>query len=74
MILLGTGSSSDIVLIVFILFLLLTVIINKQLFFKVLAKVNKLIIPTMMQKDFSNLKPSDKLIIAYRYWVTKNSL
>ena len=74
MILLGTGSSSGIILIVFALFLLLTVIINKQLFFKVLAKVNKLIIPTMMQKDFSNLKPSDKLIIAYRYWVTKNSL
>jgi hypothetical protein len=74
MILLGTGSSADIVLIVFVLFLLLTVIINKQLFFKVLAKVNKLIIPTMMQKDFSNLKTTDKLIIAYRYWVTKNSL
>jgi len=74
MILLGTGSSSDIILIVFVLFLLLTVIINKQLFFKVLAKVNKLIIPTMMQKDFSNLKTTDKLIIAYRYWVTKNSL
>ena len=74
MILLGTGSSSGIILIVFVLFLLLIVIINKQLFFKVLAKVNKLIIPTMMQKDFSNLKPSDKLIIAYRYWVTKNSL
>lgn len=74
MILLGTGSSSDIVLIVFVLFLLLTVIINKQLFFIVLAKVNKLIIPTMMQKDFSNLKTTDKLIIAYRCWVTKNSL
>jgi len=74
MILLGTGSSADIVLIVFVLFLLLTVIINKQLFFKVLAKVNKLIIPTMMQKDFSRLKTTDKLIIAYRYWVTKNSL
>jgi len=74
MILLGTGNSEDIVLIVCILFLLLTVIINKKLFFKVLAKVNKLIIPTMMQKDFSNLKTTDKLIIAYRYWVTKNSL
>ena len=74
MILLGTGNSEDIVLIVCFLFLLLIVIINKKLFFKVLAKVNKLIIPTMMKQDFSRLKTTDKLIIAYRYWVTKNSL
>ena len=74
MILLGTGNSEDVILIVLLLSLLLVFLIKSKLFFKVLAKVNKLIIPTMMQKDFSNLKTTDKLIIAYRCWVTKNSL
>ena len=74
MILLGTGNSEDVILIVLLLSLLLTLLINRRLLFKVLAEVNKLIIPSMLHKDLSRLKTFDKLIIAYRYWVTKNSL
>ena len=74
MILLGTGNSEDVVFIVLLLLLLLAFLINSKLFFKVLAKVNKLIIPTMLHKDLSRLNSLEKLVIAYRYWVTKNSL
>ncbi len=31
-------------------------------------------IPSMIRKDLSKLNTFQKLIIAYRYWVTKNSL
>ena len=74
MILLGTGNSEDVVLIVLLLFLLLAFLISNKLFFKVLAKVNKLIMPTMLHKDLRRLNLLDKIVIAYRYWVTKNSL
>ena len=76
MILLGIGNSEDVVLIVLLLFLLLAFLISisSKLFFKVLAKVNKFIIPTMLHKDLSRLNSLEKLVIAYRYWVTKNSL
>ena len=74
MILLGTGNSEDVILIVLLLSLLLAFLIKSKLFFKVLAKINKLIIPTMLHKDLSRLNSLEKLVIAYRYWVTKNSL
>ena len=74
MILLGTGNSEDVVLIALLLSLLLAFLIKNKLFFKVLAKINKIIIPTMLHKDLSRLKMVDKLVISYRYWVTKNSL
>jgi len=76
MILLGTGNGEDVVLIALLLalFLLLVLLIQSKLCFKILAKINKIIIPTMLHKDLSRLKMFDKLVIAYRYWVTKNSL
>ena len=74
MILLGTGNSEDVVLIALLLSLLLASLIKSKLFFIVLAKINKIIIPTMLHKDLSRLKMFDKLVITYRYWVTKNSL
>jgi len=74
MILLGTGYSKDVILIVLLLSLLLALLINRRVLFKILAKVNKLIIPTMLHKDLSRLNKLDRLVIAYRYWVTKNSL
>ena len=44
------------------------------MFFKILAKVNKLLIPSLYKKDISKLKSFEKVILGYRYWVTKNSL
>ncbi|MBT6649931.1 MAG: hypothetical protein HOB54_01015 [Flavobacteriales bacterium] len=74
MILLGTGNSEDVILIVFLLSILLAILINRKLFFKILAKVNKLIIPSLYKKDIGKLKSYEKVILGYRYWVTKNSL
>ncbi|HOO08497.1 MAG TPA: hypothetical protein PKW06_00995 [Cyclobacteriaceae bacterium] len=42
--------------------------------FVLLAKINKLVLPRYSQRDLSRLSPLDKAIVAYRYWVTKNSL
>jgi len=74
MILLGTGNSEDVILIILILSILLAILINRKLFFKLLAKVNKLIIPSLYKKDIGKLKSYEKVILGYRYWVTKNSL
>ena len=46
----------------------------KFLFFKALAKINKAILPSLYKNDISSLKSYEKVILAYRYWVTKNSL
>jgi hypothetical protein len=46
----------------------------RKFFFKILAKVNKLIIPSLYFKDIGKLKSYEKVILGYRYWVTKNSL
>lgn len=41
-------------------------------FFKILSKLNKILLPSMIKKDLSKLKIYEKIIVAYRYWVTKN--
>jgi len=74
MILLRTGISEDVMLIVLLLSILLAILLNRKLFFKILAKVNKLIIPSLYNKDIGKLKNYEKVILGYRYWVTKNSL
>ena len=74
MILLGTGNSEDVILIILILSILLAILINRKLFFKILAKFNKLVIPSLYKKDIGKLKSYEKVILGYRYWVTKNSL
>jgi DNA-directed RNA polymerase subunit H (RpoH/RPB5) len=42
--------------------------------FKMLAQLNKWIMPRISRKDITRLSKTDKLIVAYRYWVTKNAL
>ena len=74
MILLGTGNSEDVILIILLLSILLAILINRKLFFKILVKVNKLIIPSLYKEDIGKLKSYEKVILGYRYWVTKNSL
>jgi len=43
-------------------------------FFKLLASLNKTILPRYSKRDISRLSKLDKAIVAYRYWVTKNAL
>jgi hypothetical protein len=74
MILLRNGNSEDVILIILILSILLAILLNRKLFFKILAKVNKLLIPSLYKKDIGKLKSYEKVILGYRYWVTKNSL
>ena len=56
---------------IFILFLFL---LKKKMAFKILARVNKRIFPSMCKKDMGKLKKWEMLIVAYRYWVTKNAI
>jgi hypothetical protein len=46
----------------------------KKIVFKLLASINKVLLPSYGRKDLTKLKNKDKLIIAYRYWVTRNVL
>jgi hypothetical protein len=47
----------------------------KITFFKILAKINKLILPSLAKRRVNvyNLKTWQKILLGYRYWVTKNS-
>ncbi|NOS93871.1 MAG: hypothetical protein HOP30_18290 [Cyclobacteriaceae bacterium] len=42
--------------------------------FKVLASVNKVILPRYSKKDITKLSKLEKAIVAYRYWITLNAL
>ncbi|MFZ1693629.1 MAG: SsrA-binding protein [Flavobacteriales bacterium] len=42
--------------------------------FRVLAKLNKALLPKMWDKNLLRLSKTQKLIIAWRIWVTKNAL
>lgn len=43
-------------------------------FFKVLAKVNRLILPRYSKRDINHLSRFDKAVVAWRYWVTVHAL
>jgi hypothetical protein len=46
----------------------------KKSLFRLLARINKLILPRYSKRDITRLSKVEKLIVAYRYWITKNSL
>jgi hypothetical protein len=46
----------------------------KKSFFKILAKLNKLVLPKYSKKDITRLSKIDKALVAFRYWVTLNAL
>jgi hypothetical protein len=46
----------------------------KKSVFKILAKINKLILPRYSKVDITRLTKFQKAIVGYRYWVTKNAL
>jgi len=42
--------------------------------FVILARINKIILPRYSKRNLNALSGLDKIIIGYRYWVTKNAL
>ncbi|HYF70628.1 MAG TPA: hypothetical protein VD884_20980 [Ohtaekwangia sp.] len=46
----------------------------KKQVFKILARINKAILPRYSKRDINKLSALDKAIVAFRYWVTINSL
>ena len=46
----------------------------KKVFFRMLAKANRIVLPRYSKRDITKLSGIDKALIAYRYWVTKNAL
>jgi hypothetical protein len=42
--------------------------------FKILAQINKLILPRYSKKDITKLSKLEKAIVAYRYWVTIHAI
>jgi hypothetical protein len=46
----------------------------KRSTFKILAWVNKMILPRMSKKDLTKLSKTQKAIVAWRYWVTTNAI
>ena len=75
MIVLGTGFGNGIMIIVLLLLIILFMMLfQKKYIFRSLAVMNKLIMPKLYKKDITKLKNYEKVILGYRYWVTKNSL
>lgn len=46
----------------------------KKSLFKLLAQLNKLVLPRYSKKDINRLSKIDKALVAYRYWVTIHAL
>jgi len=42
--------------------------------FQLMARLNKAVLPKMWDKDLLRLTKGQKLIVAWRIWVTKNAL
>ena len=75
MIALGTGfGNGTITIVLLLLIILLMMLFQKKYIFRGLAVINKLIMPKLYKKDITKLKNYEKVILGYRYWVTKNSL
>lgn len=48
--------------------------LSTRFFFRIVARINRYLLPSMREKDLTRLSKTQKLIVAWRYWVTKNSL
>ncbi len=46
----------------------------KKSIYKILARINKVILPRYSQRDVTKLSKVDKALVAFRYWVTINAL
>lgn len=45
-----------------------------KILFKIIAKVNKAVMPSLRNKDLLKLSKFDKILVGYRYYITKKSL
>lgn len=46
----------------------------KKSLFKVLARINKLVLPSVSKLNVNKLSKGDKVLVAYKYWVTLHVL
>ena len=46
----------------------------KRKVFKILAVINKIILPRYSKRDITKLSKFDQALVGYRYWITINSL
>jgi uncharacterized protein (UPF0216 family) len=46
----------------------------RKVVFRVLARINKHFLPRISRRDLNRLTRAEKLIVAWRYWVTRNAL
>lgn len=46
----------------------------KKSLFRLLARINRVVLPRYSKRDITRLSKLDKAIVAYRYWITKNAL
>lgn len=46
----------------------------RKVIFRFLAQVNKYLLPRISKRNLNKLSKTDKLIVAWRYWVTRNAL
>jgi len=46
----------------------------KKQFFKILVKLNKVLLPSLYKKDPMKLSNVEKAILGYKYWTLTNSL
>jgi hypothetical protein len=46
----------------------------KKTVFRLLARLNKLLLPKLWDKNLMRLTKTQKLIVAWRYYVTRNAL
>ena len=75
MIVLGTGfGNGTITIVLLLLMILLMMLFQQKYIFRGLSVMNKFIMPKLHKKDITKLKNYEKVILGYRYWVTKNSL
>ncbi|MBK6829414.1 MAG: hypothetical protein IPG92_01090 [Flavobacteriales bacterium] len=46
----------------------------KKTLFRLLARLNKLVLPKLWGTDLTRLSKTQKVIVGWRYWVTRNAL
>jgi hypothetical protein len=46
----------------------------RKVCFRILAGFNRILLPSFIHSDLTRLSALSKIIIAYRFWVTRNSL
>lgn len=47
---------------------------DRKTLFRLLARINKAVLPKQWDRDLSRLPKWRKVLAAYRYWVTRNAL